>query len=66
MRKKFRLSPKKNRRLMSTGFGLAPVRREGGWNYDITRGGVERRRNEPNYNGYWKDMVKFENIKEQS
>lgn len=39
-----------------TGFGLAPIRKEGGWNYDITRGGGERRKDHPNYFGYWEKL----------
>lgn len=39
-------------------FGSAVVRKEGGWNYDITRGGIERRRDYPNY--------KFNDLDEQA
>lgn len=42
----------KERRLIEMGFGLACVRPEGGWNYDITRGGIERRKDHPNYEGF--------------
>lgn len=46
--------PGKDRRHYSPGFGLASIRKEGGWNYEIDRGGIERRRDHPNYDGYWR------------
>ncbi len=35
------------------GFGLAGSRREGGWNYELLRGGIERRKDSPGYKGFW-------------
>jgi hypothetical protein len=37
------------RRHEAQGFGMAHIRREGGWNFEIDRNGVERRKDHPNH-----------------
>lgn len=53
----------RERRAKHSGFGSAPVRREGGWNYEVERGGIERRRDSPDYTGYWERLAPWPLLK---